>query len=48
MSIPDHAIERLARCMLPMIQRYYDSEDGQRELKDWESEQRGGGKKHKA
>jgi len=48
MSIPDHAIERLARCMLPMIQRYYDSEEEQKELKNWENKQRGGCKKHKA
>jgi len=35
MDIPDYAIERIARCMLPMIQKYYESEDGQRELAVW-------------
>ena len=35
MDIPDYAIERIARCMLPMIQKYYESEEGQRELAAW-------------
>ena len=35
MDIPDFAIERIARCMLPMIQHYYESEEGQRELAAW-------------
>ena len=38
MQIPDYAIERMARCLLPIIQRYYDSEEGQRELKQWKLE----------
>ena len=36
MNIPDYAIERLARCMLPLIQKYYESEEGQNELKRWQ------------
>ena len=39
MEIPDYAIERIARCMLPMIQKYYESEDGQRELAEWNLKQ---------
>lgn len=35
MDIPDYAIERLARAMLPLIQKYYESEDGQKELSLW-------------
>ena len=35
MDIPNYAIERIARCMLPMIQQYYESEEGQQELKIW-------------
>jgi len=35
MNIPDYAIERLARTMLPLIQKYYVSEEGQRELMNW-------------
>ena len=36
MKIPNYAIERIARCMLPMIQQYYESEEGQQELKTWQ------------
>jgi len=35
MNIPDYAIERLARAMLPLIQKYYESKEGQKELKNW-------------
>ena len=38
MIIPDHAIERIARRMLPMIQNYYESEEGQQELKEWKEQ----------
>lgn len=37
MNIPDYAIERLARAMLPLIQKYYESEEGQTELKLWKN-----------
>jgi len=40
MNIPDYAIERLARCMLPLIQKYYESEEGQQELKQWQDRSR--------
>ena len=40
MNIPDYAIERIARCMLPMLQQYYESEEGQRELAEWKERQR--------
>ena len=32
MDIPDAAIERIARVMLPMIQKYYESDEGKMEL----------------
>lgn len=32
MDIPDYAIERLARCLLPMMQKYYESDEGKKEL----------------
>ena len=35
MEIPDYAIERIARCLLPMIQAYYESDEGQTELAAW-------------
>ncbi len=34
-KIPDHAIERIARCLLPMIRAYYESAEGQAELAAW-------------
>ena len=32
MDIPDYAIERMARCLLPMMQKYYESTEGKEEL----------------
>jgi len=32
---PDGAIESLARCLLPAIQAYFESEQGQREFTEW-------------
>lgn len=39
LEIPDYAIERIARCMLPMLRQYYESEEGQRELAEWKERQ---------
>ena len=38
MIIPDYAIERIARCMLPLIQKHYESEEGQQELNEWKEQ----------
>ena len=35
MDIPDAAIERIARIMLPMIQKYYESYEEKMELETW-------------
>ena len=32
---PDSAIESFARCLLPAIQAYYDSEEGQKAFEEW-------------
>ena len=32
MDIPDYAIQRIARCLLPRMLAYFGSEEGQREL----------------
>lgn len=32
MDIPDYAIERITRCLLPRLLAYFESEEGQREL----------------
>lgn len=32
MDIPDHVIDRIARCLLPRMLAYFESEEGQQEL----------------
>jgi len=39
MAIPKHEIEALARCLLPEIQRFFESEEGQREFAEWQASQ---------
>jgi len=39
MEIPDYAIEAIARSLLPIIQTYYESDAGKRELKEWQTKQ---------
>mgnify|MGYP005865480185 CR=1 FL=1 len=34
-DIPDEVIESLSRTILPSIQKYFDSEEGQREFEEW-------------
>ena len=36
-SIPQNEIEALARCLLPEIQKFFESEEGQREFKEWKN-----------
>ena len=38
---PDEALEALARCLLPAIQSYFESEEGQREFKEWKKSRQG-------
>ena len=35
MNIPDEAIERVARAMLPLMQQYFESEEGKLRLEEW-------------
>lgn len=35
MEIPDYAFESLARSLLPVMQAYYESEEGQKALEEW-------------
>ncbi len=37
--IPQHEIEALARCLLPDILKFYESEEGQQEFEKWQQEQ---------
>ena len=38
MNIPDYQFEALARCLLPKMQKYYESEEGQRDLAEYRAE----------
>lgn len=38
-SIPEHEIEAIARCILPDILAFYESEEGQREFAEWKRQQ---------
>ena len=36
-GIPQHEIEHIARCILPDVLAYYESEEGQREFREWKA-----------
>ena len=38
-GIPQYKIEAIARCLLPDIQAFYESEEGQREFAEWKEQQ---------
>ena len=38
MDIPDYQFEALARCLLPKIQKYYESEEGRKDLEEYRAE----------
>ena len=38
-DIPRHVLESIARCLLPDIQAFYESEEGQREFAEWKKKQ---------
>ena len=37
-AIPQHQIEAIARCIMPDILAFYESEEGQRELAKWKKQ----------
>ncbi|MDL2293847.1 hypothetical protein LJC60_04365 [Ruminococcaceae bacterium OttesenSCG-928-D13] len=37
--IPQHEVDALARLLLPEIQKYFESEEGQREFDEWKARQ---------
>lgn len=39
-GIPLHEVEALARVLLPEIQKFFESEEGQRELQSWKERQK--------
>lgn len=38
-GIPRHEIEALARCLLPEIQKFFESEEGKKEFSEWKRQQ---------
>jgi len=38
-GIPQHEIESLARCLLPEIQKFFESNEGKKEFEEWRAEQ---------
>ena len=41
-GIPYHEVEALARVLLPEIQAFFESEEGQREFAEWKAQQEQG------
>lgn len=39
-NIPKHELEALARCFLPDIQAFFETEEGKREFEEWKVEQK--------
>lgn len=37
-GMPQHLIEAIARCILPDILAFYESEEGQREFAEWKKQ----------
>lgn len=42
-GIPFHEVEALARVLLPEIQAFFESEEGQREFAEWKAQRGAGG-----
>lgn len=38
-NIPQHKIEAIARCIMPDILAFYESEEGQKEFAEWKLQQ---------
>ena len=38
-GMPQHIIESIARCILPDIIAYYETEEGQRQFQEWKAMQ---------
>ena len=41
-DIPQHIVESIARCILPDIIAYYETEEGQRQFQEWKALQETG------
>ncbi|NLB80029.1 MAG: hypothetical protein GX800_00095 [Clostridiaceae bacterium] len=38
-GVPEYSIQALARCLLPEIQKYYESEEGRKAFEEWKAKQ---------
>ncbi len=38
LEIPDDVVESFARCILPAMKEYFDSEEGRKEYEKWKGE----------
>ena len=47
-GIPRHEIEALARCLLPTMRAFFESEEGQKEFAEWKARRAEDGKGRKA
>lgn len=43
-EIPEYVFESLARSLLPVIQKYYESEDGKKAFAEWKAAKQASGK----
>ncbi len=43
-QIPDYELEALARCLLPDMQAYFESDEGKRAFAEWQAQQQNQGK----
>lgn len=39
-NIPEYEIEAIARCLMPDILAFYNSEEGQKEFSEWKEQQK--------
>ena len=39
MKIPHRDIDSLARCLLPKLHKFFESDEGKREYEEWKKEQ---------
>ncbi len=39
-EIPQHKIETIARCLMPDILSFFESEEGQREFAEWQAQRK--------
>lgn len=42
LGIPEYEMESLARMLLPILKKYIDSEEGQRDWQEWQAQMKDG------